>query len=1771
MRHRYWQAAFAALLILGATKAKAQYCTPAPLSVDLNGISGVEFGTVANYTTSESGNYGDYTNLASLHNAGDTVTLSVLLDTDESIYDVWVWLDWNLDGDYEDVDEATYLGANDTLVTGAVIIPSGASGNYRMRIGSASTYVGLGTTWVSGLGKHHSCYDGSWGAFEDYSLNVGNSTPNPIYCVPAPTSVDNLGITGVAYGDVGNFTVAESGNYGNYTSYSSGFNAGDSVDITVLLNTGYAYDVWAWVDWNLDGDFEDAGEANYLGQEIDTLINTIVIPSTVINFDYRMRIGAGAQGFLGTPNSVSYPCYSNTLAAFEDYTLTVDSIERIPTVNGLALSYCTPGPESVDDEGITGVEFGTVANFTSDESDNYGDYTNMSSFHIPGESLFIEVSLNTDGYDYNVWAWLDWNSDGDYEDAGEAYYLGEDDGTVIGTVAIPTNAVPGTYRLRIGGADSGLGDENDGDEDPCYTDDWGAFEDYALVIGNPPTCPSPTNLTTTVINENSIEFAWSSSSTPEYYLVEYGDLGFVPGSNDADDTLWVMGDTSMIINSAYELPNKDFYVTAICGGGDSSFIAGPINPFSTEPSGYCLPSTGYSGLGIVNVAFGTVNNSTGKEPGDYGNFSYLKTDVEAETMMEIEVKTQNTGNRGEVWAWIDWNKNQDFEDDGEWTYIGSLTGAYLNTFTSSIYMPWNVDTGYYQMRIGVTYRNAWDDIPTTPSSSCGTGKEAFEDYTIHLVDPNATCYSPANLTVSGVSNSSIDLTWQTKAPSGYQVIEYGAAGFVHGTGDTVRAYNTTSATVSNLNNNTDYDFLIYSFCGSGDTALVQSTTSGTTLIGVPYAQPFPEFKSYGDPDGWSNYGEFFNGSTVNGFYITTNGAGYHMKRETNEHTGDPDNVYGAAAYFKESMYTPHSYLESPEIELTGSVNPMVSFYVLKNNILYPDADHTLKIEVWDGTSWNVEATYQGNNPNWVRVDADVSGYSGTIKIRVHNDISNLSGMESSYNSQVLIDDIMIYETPPALAPNFLIVDSVAPYGVNISWPSMGSQYLVEYGYKGFEKGTGTVMLVNDSAALLAGLDTNTFYEACVRTITGTGDTSEYSDVIDFFTGYRPVGGYSYSFSSAIEYGITHVDFGQISNTTTGNLSPNRDTNFYYENYQNMVTYHNAGDSLDVSIVSDRSSNLWMWIDWNGDFDYYDEGEAYYFGTSSTSDTNRLSIQIPVGASGDVGVRFGIGYAYFTTAPSFPDLYGNPCWVEDYTLHVGAPPATGPFVNDAGCVECDQANVGDFFVLDGDSIEVVDRTRLLEIIAAEGDLTKVCVSHVEDMKNLFLGADWFNQDISNWDVSNVITMRAMFKAAKIFNQDISNWDVSSVTDFTETFNRAAAFNQNINSWDVSSGELFSRMFILATNMNQPLNNWDVSNASRMTEMFKDAYSFSQDLSGWCVSQFLYYNIPLNFETGSDLTSGQLPIWGTCSKSYEVTALATGAFVNADSCIDCSALNVGDYFELNGDTLLVVDRPMLDSLAGVNADLSKVCVSHITDMTDALRGLSWFNADITKWDVSNVTNMSNMFFKAFIFNQDISNWNVSNVTNFSRMFQRTLSFNQDISDWDVSNAERMNGTFRTAKAFNQNISTWDVSNVFTMDDMFRAASNFDQDLSSWCVTLIPSRPSGFETNSSMAATDLPLWGTCNTGSNFVSQQDIDGVEESTLSNENTAFTLFPNPTNGKVIIAPVMEGTFTLYSPIGKVIDEGAIRSAYDLSDQPNGMYLMKIQTRFGTQHIRIVKQ
>ena len=181
-------------------------------------------------------------------------------------------------------------------------------------------------------------------------------------------------------------------------------------------------------------------------------------------------------------------------------------------------------------------------------------------------------------------------------------------------------------------------------------------------------------------------------------------------------------------------------------------------------------------------------------------------------------------------------------------------------------------------------------------------------------------------------------------------------------------------------------------------------------------------------------------------------------------------------------------------------------------------------------------------------------------------------------------------------------------------------------------------------------------------------------------------------------------------------------------------------------------------------------------------------------------------------------------------------------------------------------------------------------------------------------------------------------------------------------------------------------------------------------------------------------------------------------------------VGQWYKLNGEEYLVVDRKILGDLVSKGKDVTKVVTTKVKIMLQLFSNKNSFNQNIGSWDVSNVESMSYMFYNAKKFNQDLSNWDTSKVyqmesmfegaksfnsniekwntkscCNFRNMFSGAYSFNQPIGAWNING--NISGMFKNAKSFNQSINDWNVKGVDSMISLFEGAESFNQDLNSW----------------------------------------------------------------------------------------------------------------------------
>jgi PKD repeat protein len=283
------------------------YCTASSNRSSYEHIAGVKSGSFNN--TSGAANYTDFTGQTIELKSGEDNTLELTPGFSGSAYSEYfkVWIDYNGDCDFDDAGELVYTsGATQTTVVATIAIAAGINKTTRMRI--AMKYNGAATS---------PCGTFADGEVEDYTVNISEAvvTPAPEYCTASAQQTGSEHITQVQVGSIDNSS-ASSG-YGDYTAQSTVMSRGQSYALTVTPSVSWASSkLSVWVDWNRDGDFDDAGEVNVINGSGPYNVN-LSVPSGAVLGATRMRIR------LSYGNSLSTACGDGWTGEVEDYTINI--------------------------------------------------------------------------------------------------------------------------------------------------------------------------------------------------------------------------------------------------------------------------------------------------------------------------------------------------------------------------------------------------------------------------------------------------------------------------------------------------------------------------------------------------------------------------------------------------------------------------------------------------------------------------------------------------------------------------------------------------------------------------------------------------------------------------------------------------------------------------------------------------------------------------------------------------------------------------------------------------------------------------------------------------------------------------------------------------------------------------------------------------------------------------------------------------------------------------------------------------------------------------------------------------------------------------------------------------------------------------------------------------------------------------------------------------------------------------------------------------------
>ncbi|WP_248906342.1 GEVED domain-containing protein [Flavobacterium sp. K5-23] len=474
------------------------YCDSKGNSVNDEYIGKVQFGTINNPSAGGTG-YSDFTAIGTDVTIGTSNTITITPTWTGSVYSEGyaVWIDYNQDGDFDDAGELVWSKAASTTnpVSGTITIPASATtGATRMRV--SMKYNGIPS----------SCETFSYGQVEDYTVTIVAE----IVDTTAPTAPSALAASGTTETTTNLSWTASTDNiavvaYDVYIGTTIlGTVTTTSANVTGLNpGTAYSFSVKAKDEAGNVSASSNVVNVTTLTPFVDTIAPTAPTTltasgttTTTTNLSWNAstdNVGVTAydvyQGstLKATVTTTSYNVTG--LSSATAYTFSVKAKDEAGNISASSnvvnvttlsatLTYCASQGNSVADEKIGKVVFGSINN-TSTGGTGYTDFTSKSTNVTIGTSNTITITPDWTGTKYKEGyaVWIDYNQDGDFNDAGELVWSKAASTTtpVSGSFTIPANAKLGTTRMRVSMKYNGI-------PTACETFSYGQVEDYTVNI-----------------------------------------------------------------------------------------------------------------------------------------------------------------------------------------------------------------------------------------------------------------------------------------------------------------------------------------------------------------------------------------------------------------------------------------------------------------------------------------------------------------------------------------------------------------------------------------------------------------------------------------------------------------------------------------------------------------------------------------------------------------------------------------------------------------------------------------------------------------------------------------------------------------------------------------------------------------------------------------------------------------------------------------------------------------------------------------------------------------------------------------------------------------------------------------------------------------------------------------------------------------------------------------------------------------------------------------
>lgn len=570
-----------------------------------------------------------------------------------------------------------------------------------------------------------------------------------------------------------------------------------------------------------------------------------------------------------------------------------------------------------------------------------------------------------------------------------------------------------------------------------------------ILLGDP-TCYPPTALLPGQITYNSAKMSWtapvSAPSAGYQYIIS-------TSATTPISTTQLSGvNSGTVANLTGLTPSTTYYfwVRSNCGAEFSSWSV--VSSFTTlaAPPTPCIPApTSVDSQGIVNVTIGSINNTTGAETGNFGNYTSLSTNISQNTTVNMSLTFSIAGFVGGGYytrIWIDYNDDGDFFDAGETVYTNGGVELPNGLNNISFNVPLSAPLGPHRMRIGASDSNNLSQIvlPATSNGPCYTGAwGTFEDYSVFVTSPppplsvSDTLSNNAVSFCSGGSSTlvSVNASAITPGPDKYDNFVWNPSVGVSGdaisgyifnpTNPGVNVYTLTATQAGGLflSNTTTYTVTVYDV----PTPIVFTPS----IIPVCEGVPTPIIATGGIINGSVVLEENFNGPTnlfttinnsVGGIRQGPAGAEWTLRpspyldpfNSASFSSNDSSQFYLSNSDAQGSGGNTNTELISPAFSLATYTNVNLSFWHR-----YRDLGGTAEVQITNdsdgvvnnGEVWTTLQTYNssiGGDSAFVNVLIDLSAYTGQTNLRI-----KFKYIDAPYAWWWAIDNFKITGSAPA--------------------------------------------------------------------------------------------------------------------------------------------------------------------------------------------------------------------------------------------------------------------------------------------------------------------------------------------------------------------------------------------------------------------------------------------------------------------------------------------------------------------------------------------------------------------------------------------------------------------------------------------------------------------------------------------------------------------------------------------------------------------------------------